>query len=93
LLNSIANLAVDPPLLYIDLEGIALGRYGSISILSLYIASTRKTYLINSHSLGKAAFLTITNSRTLLKTVLESLTIPKVVFNICNDLDALFSLF
>jgi exonuclease 3'-5' domain-containing protein 1 len=93
LLDSIANLAVDPPSLYIDLEGIALGRHGSISILSLYIAPTGETYLIDIHSLGKAAFSTITNSGTSLKTVLESSTIPKVVFDIRNDSDALFSLF
>jgi exonuclease 3'-5' domain-containing protein 1 len=93
LLDSITNLAVDPPSLYIDLEGIALGRHGSISILSLYIAPIKKTYLIDIHSLGEAAFSTTTNSGTSLKTVLESLTIPKVVFDIRNDSDALFSLF
>ena len=35
LLDSIDNLAVEPPSLYMDLEGIALGRHGSISIISL----------------------------------------------------------
>jgi len=93
LLDSIANLAVDPPSLYIDLEGIALGRHGSISILSLYIAPTKKAYLIDIHSLGEAAFSTTTSSGTSLKTILESSTIPKVVFDIRNDSDALFSLF
>jgi exonuclease 3'-5' domain-containing protein 1 len=75
------------------LEGIGLGCHGFISILSLYIAPTKKTYLIDIHSLGEAAFSTTTNSGTSLKTVLESSTIPKVVFDICNDSDALFSLF
>ncbi|KAI9732941.1 MAG: hypothetical protein M1818_007374 [Claussenomyces sp. TS43310] len=93
LLDSIVNLAVDPPSLYIDLEGINLGRHGSISIVSLYIAPSQKTYLIDIHSLGRAAFSTTTNRGTSLKTVLESSTIPKVVFDIRNDSDALFSLF
>jgi len=93
LLDIIANLAVNPPSLYIDLEGIALGRHGSISILSLYIAPTKKTYFIDIHSLGEAAFSATTNSGTSLKTVLESSTIPKVVFDIRNNSNALFSLF
>ena len=93
LLDSIVNLAVDPPSLYIGLEKIALGRHGSISILSLYITPTKKTYLIDIHSLGEAAFSTTANCGTLLKTVLESSTIPKVVFDIRNNSDALFSLF
>ncbi|KAF2672683.1 domain-containing protein 1 [Microthyrium microscopicum] len=93
LLDSIANLGTNPPSLYIDLEGIALGRHGSISILSLYIAPTKNTYLIDIHSLGEAAFSTTIKSGTSLKTVLESSAIPKVVFDIRNDSDALFSLF
>ncbi|OBT61838.1 hypothetical protein VE03_08801 [Pseudogymnoascus sp. 23342-1-I1] len=93
LLDSITNLAVDPPSLYIDLEGIDLGRHGSISILSLHIAPTQKTYLIDIHSLGRAAFLTTNNTGISLKTTLESSTIPKIVFDIRNDSDALFSLF
>ena len=93
LLDSIPNLTFNPPSLYIDLEGIDLGRHGSISILSLHIAPTQKTYLIDIHSLGRAAFSTTNNSGTSLKTILESSVIPKVVFDIRNDSDALFSLF
>ena len=93
LLDSIANLPVNPPSLYIDLKGIDLGRHGSIAILSLHIAPTQKTYLIDIHSLGRAAFSTTNNSGTSLKTILESSTIPKVVFDIRGDSDALFGLF
>ncbi|OBT46149.1 hypothetical protein VE00_02830 [Pseudogymnoascus sp. WSF 3629] len=77
LLESISSLVVDPPSLYIDLEGNALGRHGSISILTLHIAPTKKTYLIDIHSLKEAAFSTTT----------------AIVFDIRNDSDALFSLF
>jgi exonuclease 3'-5' domain-containing protein 1 len=93
LLDSITNLAFNPPSLYIDLEGVDLGRHGSISILSLHIAPTQKTYLIDIHSLGSAAFSTTNSSGASLKTILESSTIPKVVFDVRNDSDALFSLF
>ncbi|KFY38158.1 hypothetical protein V495_06718 [Pseudogymnoascus sp. VKM F-4514 (FW-929)] len=93
LLDNIASLAIDPPSLYINLEGIALGRHGCISILTLYIAPTKETYLIDIHVLKEAAFSTTTASGTSLKTILESPTIPKVVFDIRNDSDALFNLF
>ncbi|KAH8723848.1 hypothetical protein GQ44DRAFT_773722 [Phaeosphaeriaceae sp. PMI808] len=92
LLDSITNL-VDPPSLYIGLEGIDVVHHGSISVLSLHIAPTQKNYLIDIYNLGRAAFSTINNNRTSLKTILESSTIPKVVFDICDDSDALFNLF
>lgn len=93
LLDNIAELAIDPPSLYLNLEGATVGRHGSISILSLYIAPDKTTYLIDIHKLGDAAFSTITTVGASLKTVLESSTIPKVVFDIRNISDALFSLF
>jgi exonuclease 3'-5' domain-containing protein 1 len=93
LLDSICSLAVEPPSLYINLEGIAVGRHGSISFLTLHIVPTKKTHLIDIHSLNEAAFSTTTASGTSLKSILESPTIPKVVFDIRNDSDALFSLF
>jgi exonuclease 3'-5' domain-containing protein 1 len=88
----ISTLPVEPPSVYIDLEGIALGRHGTLSILSLYLAPTKETYLIDIHSLGAAAFTTSINGISL-KTILESDAIPKVLFDIRNDSDALFSLF
>ncbi|KFY12513.1 hypothetical protein V492_03829 [Pseudogymnoascus sp. VKM F-4246] len=93
LIDSIASLAVDPPSLYINLEGISLSRHGSISILSVHVAPTKETYLIDIHTLNGAAFSTTTNDGTSLKTILETSTIPKVIFDIRNGSDALFALF
>ena len=93
LLDNLTGLAVDPPSLYLDLEGVKLGRHGSISIISLYVAPIKKIYLIDIHDLGKIAFTTTNSSAISLKTILESPTIPKVVFDIRNDSDALYSLF
>jgi exonuclease 3'-5' domain-containing protein 1 len=93
LLNNLISLTIDPPLLYLDLEGVKLSRYSSISIISLYIASIKKIYLIDIHRLGKTTFSTTNSSATSLKTILESLTIPKVIFDIRNNLDALFNYF
>jgi len=69
------------------------GRHGSISIISLFIAPIKEIYLIDIHRLGKTAFSTTNRSSTSLKTILESPTIPKVIFDIRNDSDALFSHF
>ena len=38
LLDNLISLVVDPPSLYLDLEGVKLGRRGSISIISLYVS-------------------------------------------------------
>ena len=93
LLDDLINLPIKPPSLYLDLEGVKLGRRGSISIISLYIVPIKKIYLIDIHSLGKTAFSTTNRSATSLKTILESPSIPKVFFDIRNDSDALFSHF
>ena len=95
LLDNLINLrlSVDPPSLYIDLKGVKLGRHGSISIISLYVAPIQKFYLIDIHRLGKTAFSTTNSCATSLKTILESPTIPKIIFDIRNGSDALFSHF
>lgn len=93
LLDNLVSLAVGPPSLYLDLEGVKVGRHGSISIISLHITSIKKLYLIDIHRLGKAAFSTTNSSATSLKTVLESPTMPKVIFDTRNNSDALFSHF
>jgi exonuclease 3'-5' domain-containing protein 1 len=93
LLDNLFNLPIDPPSLYFDLEGVKLGRHGSISIISLYIAPIKRVYLIDIHLLGETAFSITNRSATSLKTILESSTIPKVIFDIRNDSDALFSHF
>ena len=91
LVDNLTNLPSNPPSLYIDIEGINLGRHGSISILSLYLATTKTTYLVDIHVLGNLAFSTTNREGNSLKAVLESPTIPKVFFDIRNDSDALFS--
>lgn len=93
LLDHLIGLPADPPSLYFDLEGVKLGRLGSLSILSIYVAPTRKVYLVDVHILSSAAFSTTNSNGDSLKAILESSTIPKVFFDIRNDSDALFSLY
>jgi exonuclease 3'-5' domain-containing protein 1 len=93
LLDSLENLPIDPPSLYVDLEGVQLGRHGSVSLVSLHVLPLRRTYIIDVHILGKLAFTTKVSGGRSLKCILESHTIPKVVFDIRNDSDALYSHF
>lgn len=91
LLDHLSSLPVDPPSLYFDLEGIRLGRLGSISLVLLYVGPQLMTYIIDVHILGRGAFFTTNCTGNSLKGILESPKIPKVFFDIRNDSDALYS--
>ncbi|KAF2431356.1 hypothetical protein EJ08DRAFT_632234 [Tothia fuscella] len=97
MLCTIKDLPTSPPSLYLDLEGVKLSRYGSVSILTFHISTAKKTYLIDIHTLGAAAFSTVSktadndNTAISIKSILESATIPKVFFDVRNDSDALFT--
>lgn len=93
LTDSVLNLPVSPPSLYIDLEGINLCRHGSISIVTLYVVPCAAVYIIDVHKLGAAAFFTEGDEKQSFKAILESKQIPKVFFDVRNDSDALYSQF
>ncbi|KAJ8060058.1 hypothetical protein OCU04_011667 [Sclerotinia nivalis] len=82
-----------PPSVYIDLEGIKIGRNGSISILQVYVLPTKESFLVDVHTLREQAFSTPNASGLTLKSILESQLIPKVIFDVRNDSDALYSHF
>jgi exonuclease 3'-5' domain-containing protein 1 len=93
LINAMANLPTSLPSLYMDLEGVDLSRRGSISILQVHVSTDNRTYLIDIHTLGDKAFSTASGSGQTLKGILESDSVPKIFFDVCNDSDALFSHF
>lgn len=93
LLDSIENLPANPPSLYFDLEGVNLSRYGSISIVQLFVLPVDHTYLIDVHTLHRDAFYTVNAAGKSLKFILESEQVPKVFFDVRNDSDALFGHF
>ena len=92
-LDGICDLPVEPPSLYIDLEGINLGRLGSVSIVTFYVLPSKKSYIVDVHVLQESAFSTANEAGMSLKGVLESATIPKVIFDVRNDSDALYKHF
>lgn len=90
-LSQLSNLITESPSLFLDLEGIQLGRHGSISILQLYAPSQRKILIIDVYGLKDKAFTTVDDCGNSLKSILESPIILKGIFDIRNDSDALFS--
>jgi exonuclease 3'-5' domain-containing protein 1 len=48
---AVIGLRTDFPSLFIDLEGMQLGRHGSISIMSLYVPFRKTVYLIDIYKL------------------------------------------
>jgi hypothetical protein len=78
LLDNSISLLVDPPLLYVDLKVIRLGRLGLVSLVLLYIALELMTYNIDIHILGGDAFSTRNSTRSSLESILENPKIPKV---------------
>ena len=95
LIPTLLNLPTNPPSLYLDIEGIALGRRGSISIIQLHVLPAGHTYLLDIHVLGALAFTTPSASGTghTLRTLLEDAAVPKVFFDVRNDSAALHAQF
>ena len=93
LVDALQNLPINPPSLYLDLEGINLSRNGLISIMQIFVQPTDQVYLLDILILGENAFSTSGQSGTDLRAILQSENIPKVFFDVRNDADALFAHF
>lgn len=93
-LDCLVDLPVTPPSIYVDLEGVRLSRYGTISIMQIFILPQDHTYLIDVHRLQDRTFSIVGERKdNTLRQILESQYIPKVIFDVRNDSDALFHLF
>lgn len=91
LLDALAHLPACSPSLFIDLEGVNLSRHGTISILQIYASSVKKTFLIDVYTSRDEAFSHPASDGSNLRSILESPSIIKVLFDVRNDWDALFS--
>lgn len=91
--DALSGLPTTPPSLYIDLEGENLCRHGNVSILQIFVLPARYTYLIDVYTLRNEAFLTRGTNGQHFKDILESKNIPKVIFDLRSDSDALYSHF
>lgn len=95
MLSLMVSLPTSPPSIYIDAEGTSLGRHGRLSLLQVRLSPLQQIFIVDVHVLQQAAFWTTPDGepQCSLKSILESETIPKVIFDVRNDSDALFSLF
>lgn len=94
MLLKMQDLPVKPPSLYVDAEGDNLGRKGTLALLQILALPLRCTFVIDIHVLKHAAFTTCASdstTTTTLKTILESNSTPKVIFDARNDSDNLFT--
>ncbi len=80
-------------LLFVDLEGVNLGRTGTIAIMQLLMPPSRVVYLVDVYRLNAKAFDLTSGDGINLRMVLESPNIFKVFFDIRNDSDALHAHF
>jgi exonuclease 3'-5' domain-containing protein 1 len=79
--------------LYLDLEGTNLCRHGTISIITILVRPQNTIRLIDVVILGKLAFTTPSTNDPgkTLKSIFESSSIPKYLWDTRNDADALWS--
>ncbi|KAF2117958.1 ribonuclease H-like domain-containing protein [Lophiotrema nucula] len=95
MLQIITDLPTSPPSLYLDLEGVNLGRNGTLSLITLYAHTLTLSaiYLIDVYTLKQPTFETSGPDGITLQSVLESPNIPKAIFDVRNDSDALYKHF
>lgn len=91
LIQEIEASSLDHPFLFLDLEGVSLGRHGTISILQVLVPPSRTVRLLDVHVLSNLVFSTKGNTSISLKYILESTKYPKVFFDLRNDSDALYA--
>jgi exonuclease 3'-5' domain-containing protein 1 len=77
--------------LYLDLEGKKLSRYGTLIILTVLVDTTGHVSLIDVQALGLAAFETRGANGKTLREILEDPAIPKRLWDVRNDADALWA--
>lgn len=91
-LDAIATTPLDPPSLYLDLEGDELSKDGTLTIIAVMVIPLDQVYIIDVQKLQQSTFSTRGEDGYNLKSVLECTKVPKVFFDIRNDSNALYFL-
>src|SRR2546421_7794707 len=87
----VGSRATIRPTIFIDLEGVNLGREGELCLLAIHHTISKRSFVIDVHCLGASAFSTpASDGTTTLKTILESPIIAKGIFDVRNDSAALY---
>jgi exonuclease 3'-5' domain-containing protein 1 len=93
LLEKFRDSPVQPPFLFVDLEGVNLSRQGSVAIMQMLMPPDPCVYLIDIHNLQEEAFKAETREGLSLRALLQSEKFVKIFFDVRNDSDALYSHF
>ena len=88
-LSSISSASV----LYLDLEGDNISRNGAINIITILLYPQKIVRLIDVMTLKELAFTVAADNGRTLKSVFESPKIPKYLWDVRNDADALWALY
>jgi exonuclease 3'-5' domain-containing protein 1 len=79
--------------LYLDFEGNNLSRHGTTSLITVLVHPQEMVRLIDVLVLGKQTFTTTSSNGKTLKSILEDPSIPKCLWDVRNDADALWALY
>ncbi|OTB17086.1 hypothetical protein K445DRAFT_288162 [Daldinia sp. EC12] len=77
--------------LYLDLEGKSLSRNGTLTIITALVYPANVTSLIDIQTLEAFAFTTASPNGKTFKAILEDPLIPKYLWDVRNDADALWA--
>ncbi|KAI2616697.1 ribonuclease H-like domain-containing protein [Hypomontagnella submonticulosa] len=77
--------------LYLDLEGNNLSRHGTISLITILLHPQKVVKVIDVISLGESCFTTTSKDGKSLKSIFEDPQIPKCLWDVRNDADALWA--
>lgn len=83
--------------LYVDLEGQNLCRHGTLTLITILVHPQNTVAIVDVQTLGSTAFTTPSTYPTqppkTLKSILEDPAIPKYLWDVRNDADALKALY
>ncbi|KAK4175425.1 ribonuclease H-like domain-containing protein [Triangularia setosa] len=81
--------------LYLDLEGTKLCREGTLDLITILVHPDQKASIIDVQTLSAKAFTTASanDDDKTMKSILEDPDIPKYIWDVRNDADALKSLY
>lgn len=79
--------------LYLDLEGNRLSRDGTISLITILLYPEKAVHLLDVMTLKDLTFTVASNSGKTLKSIFEDPDIPKCIWDVRNDADALWALY
>lgn len=91
MVEAISNPPTDAPEVYIALEGHDVGLHGSVSLMQLYHAPSKYTYLLDICSVKQGVFATPASNGMTLEGLLISKDITKVFYDVRNDAAALYA--